>query len=92
LTPKYCFDNIKVMPTLLQRRECLGAPHAWAHPSADKVKKLLDQQVVQAAIVTRLEFPTPIDGKPRTLQEWFDQRFQVVTATNANNLPGGKEK
>ena len=60
--------------------------------SADKLKKLFDQKVLQLAIVSRFEFPTPVRGKPGTLQEWFDQRFQVVTAADAKRLPSGKDE
>lgn len=59
--------------------------------SADKLKKLFEQKVIQAAVVSRFEFPTPVKGAPRSPREWFDQRFQVVTASNAVRLPDGKE-
>jgi hypothetical protein len=60
--------------------------------SPSKLKPLFDKQVLQAAIVARFEFPTPVKGKPRTPREWFDQRFQVVTAANANSLPAVAER
>ena len=60
--------------------------------SADKLKKPFDQKVLTAAVVQRFQFPTPVKGTPRTSQEWFDQRFQIITATNASNLPGGRDE
>ena len=58
--------------------------------SVDKLKSLFDQKILHAAVVSRFQFPTPIKGKPRTPQEWFDQRFQIVTTNNAAELPTGK--
>jgi len=55
--------------------------------SAAKLKPLFEKQVLHSAIVARFEFPTPLKGKPRTPRDWFNQRFQVVTAANADSLP-----
>jgi hypothetical protein len=55
--------------------------------SPSKLKPLFDKQVLNLAIVARFQFPTPVKGKPRTPRDWFDQRFQVVTAANAASLP-----
>ncbi len=60
--------------------------------SADKLKKLFEQNLIQAAIVARFQFPTPIKGTPRNAQEWFDQRYQIVTTNNLAELPDGKEE
>ena len=60
--------------------------------SADKLRKLFDQHILQSAVVSRFQFPSPVQGTPRTQQEWFDQRFQVVTANEASELPAGKEE
>ena len=59
--------------------------------SPSRLKPLFDKQLLHAAIVARFEFPTPVKGKPRTPREWFDQRFQVVTAANTNSLPPPSE-
>ena len=67
-----------------------GASRRAEARSADKLKSLFDQKILHAAIVSRFQFPTPIKGKPRTPQEWFDQRFQIVTTNNAAELPAGK--
>jgi len=55
--------------------------------SVDKLKSLFDKKAIQVAIVSRFEFPAPGTKKPRTPREWFDNRFQIVTATNAASLP-----
>src|SRR5206468_12972375 len=48
--------------------------------SASKLKPLFDKQILNLAVVARFQFPTPVKGKPHAPREWFDQRFQVVTA------------
>ncbi len=59
--------------------------------SVEGLKKLFDKQLLHAAVVSRFQYPTPVKHTPRTRQEWFDQRFQVVTATNATFLPASAE-
>ncbi len=54
---------------------------------AEKLKTLFDKKVIDAAIVSRFEFPAPGPEKARTAQEWFEKRYQVVTAANAATLP-----
>jgi hypothetical protein len=58
--------------------------------SAGKLKPLFEKKLIHAAITTRFQFPTPVKGAPRTPQEWFDQRFQIVTPDNARDLPDAK--
>ena len=58
--------------------------------SAAKLKRPFDQKVLHTAIVSRFQFPTPVKGKPRNPEEWFDQRFQVVTTAQIAELPTGK--
>ena len=60
--------------------------------SAEKLKRLFEQKVLSAAIVSRFQFPTPIKGQPRSPQEWFDQRYQIVTTSNLGELPNGKDE
>lgn len=56
--------------------------------SVAKLKKLFEKQLIQVAIVSRYQFPAPVEGTPVTSRQWFDKRFQVVTAENAADLPG----
>ncbi len=55
--------------------------------SAEKLKPLFESNVLHAAIVSRFEFPAPGKHNPRTPKQWFEKRYQVVTATNAASLP-----
>jgi hypothetical protein len=60
--------------------------------SAEKLKPLFDSEILHVGVVARFQFPTPIKGKPRTPQDWFNQRFQIVTATNASSLPAASSE
>lgn len=60
--------------------------------SADKLKKFFETELIQVAVVKRFQFPDPIHGTPRDAHELFTQLFQVVTATNAVDLPSGKSE
>lgn len=60
--------------------------------SAEKLKKFFETQLIQVAVVSRFQFPNPIQGRPRDARELFTQRFQIVTATNAGDLPSGKSE
>lgn len=57
--------------------------------AADKLGKSFEQKLVDVAVVSRFEFPSPVQGTPRNAQEWFDQRWQIVTTNNASTLPKG---
>jgi hypothetical protein len=55
--------------------------------SPDHLPKLFEKQVLQVAIVSRFAFPAPGPLDPKTPQEWFNKRFQVVAADTAKTLP-----
>ena len=57
----------------------VGLPDAEVREARDRVRAALNH--------ARFEFPAPGTKKPRTPREWFDNRFQIVTATNAASLP-----
>ena len=57
--------------------------------SVEKIGNLLAKHLLQVAIVSRFQFPAPVEGKPGTLRQWFDKRFQVVTAEMVGALPTG---
>jgi hypothetical protein len=44
--------------------------------------------VLQVAIVRRYQFPAPNKNDPRNAREWFEKRFQIVTADSADSLSG----
>ncbi|MEO6034954.1 MAG: hypothetical protein ABIQ35_06855 [Verrucomicrobiota bacterium] len=55
--------------------------------SPDHLRKLFDKQLIAVAIVSRFEFPAPGPVEPKTPGDWFNKRYQIVTATNAAQLP-----
>jgi hypothetical protein len=50
-------------------------------------QKLLEARVVQVVIVPRPPDSTQPSTKPKTLREWFDRYYEVVTAQTAAALP-----
>ena len=57
--------------------------------SVEKLEKLFAKRLLQVAIVSRFQFPAPVEGNPGTPRQWFDKRFQVVTAETAGAVPTG---
>lgn len=47
--------------------------------SPDNLPKLFQQQLLNAAVVSRFQFPAPGPIKAKTADEIFNKRFQVVT-------------
>ena len=73
----------------LAELEKTGLPKFIAESgSAAKLKRLFDKKVLQVAIVRRYQFPAPNTNDPRNAREWFEKRFQIVTADSAASLPG----
>src|SRR5262245_29557285 len=60
--------------------------------SPNHLSKLFEKKLLAVAVVYRFRFPAPVQGNPRTAREWFDKRFQVVAAENAESLPTGTEE
>lgn len=60
--------------------------------STEHLRDLFAKKVLHVAIVPRFEFPAPFKGHPRSPQEWFENRFQVVTETNVADLPEKKRE
>jgi len=50
-------------------------------------QQLLEQQVIQLAIVPRSDAPPPGTPAPRTLRERFDQQFLILTPAAAGRSP-----
>src|SRR5260221_569553 len=46
--------------------------------SPDNLPKLFGSELLQAAIVSRFEFPSPGPEKPSNPTEWFVKRYQVI--------------
>jgi len=55
--------------------------------AVDNLSKLFQHQMIEVAVVSRFQFPSPAPEKPKTTGEWFIKRYQIVTATNAAGLP-----
>ncbi len=55
--------------------------------SADHLPKLFEKHLIQVAVVSRFVFPAPGPLQPSTPQEWFDKRYQILTAQTASAIP-----
>jgi hypothetical protein len=55
--------------------------------SPDHLPKLFEKNLIQAAVASRFLFPAPGPQKPKTPQEWFDKRYQIVVADTLRELP-----
>lgn len=55
--------------------------------SCDNLYVLFENNLVQAAVVSRFQFPAPAPEKPRSTEEWFVKRYQVLTADSVKFLP-----
>jgi len=55
--------------------------------TVEKLGNLFAKQLLQVAIVSRFRFPAPVEGNPGTPRQWFDKRFQVLTAETVGALP-----
>ena len=54
--------------------------------SPDNLPKLFDKQIIHIAIVSRFAFPAPGPRKPKTPQQWFENRYQIVASDSARSL------
>lgn len=59
--------------------------------STDHLPKLFEKQIIQVAVVSRFVFPAPGPLSPKTPQEWFDKRFQIVSADAIKGMAAGSE-
>ncbi len=55
--------------------------------STDNLPALFEKKLIAAAVVSRFQFPAPGPENPRTPEEWFTKRYQVVVAQGVANLP-----
>jgi hypothetical protein len=55
--------------------------------SGDNLPELFENKLIEVAVVSRFEFPAPGPEKPKTPQDWFAKRYQVLTAQTAGTLP-----
>jgi hypothetical protein len=81
-----------VGPPSLTRQQIQGLPQKLPKCVAVSLgdaplRNLFRADVVQVAIVNRLDATPPSAKKPASAREAFEQLFQVVTVDNANSLP-----
>ena len=55
--------------------------------SPDHLPKLFEKNLMQVAVASRFIFPAPGPQEPKTPQEWFDKRYQIVLADSFHDLP-----
>ena len=54
--------------------------------SPDHLPKLFEKNLIQVAVASRFVFPAPGPQTPRTPQDWFDKRYQIVSADSLREL------
>ena|SRR5436309_2884138 len=59
--------------------------------SMDALPKLFEKHLIEVAVVSRFVFPAPGTHEPTTPQEWFEKRYQVVTASAATTMPQAEQ-
>src|SRR6058998_174570 len=55
--------------------------------SAEHLPKLFEKQLIQVAVVSRFVFPAPGPLSPKTPQQWFDKRYQIIEADAVKTIP-----
>jgi hypothetical protein len=58
--------------------------------SGDNLPALFENKLIDVAVVSRFEFPAPGPEKPKTPQELFTKRYQILTAQTANSVPNAE--
>jgi hypothetical protein len=55
--------------------------------NVENLPKLFKKELISVAVAARFLFPAPGPITPRTAQERFDKRYQIVAATNVGAIP-----
>ena len=58
--------------------------------SPDHLPKLFEKHLIEVAVASRFLFPAPGPQKPKTAQELFDKRYQIVAADSVGTVPKGE--
>ena len=53
----------------------------------DNLTKLFKHELIQVAVASRYQYPSPGPENPKTPDEWFTKQYQIVTPKTANTLP-----
>lgn len=68
--------------------ELAGMPKFIAETGSPyRLPKLFENKIIQTAVVSRFLFPAPGPIKPKTANDWFDKRYQVITHATASLIP-----
>ena len=54
--------------------------------SGDNLPGLFEDHLVEVAVVSRFEFPAPVRETPRSPEDWFTKRYQIINAETAKAL------
>ena len=57
--------------------------------STANLARLFEKNLVNVAVVARYHFPAPGVKGPKTPDEWFIKHYEILTPTNATDLPQG---
>ena len=55
--------------------------------AVDNLPKLFKKELISVAVASRFNFPAPGPITPRTAEERFDKRYQIVAANNVSAIP-----
>ena len=55
--------------------------------SPDHLPKLFEKRLIEVAVVSRFVFPAPGPRNPKTPQQLFDRRYQIVAADAVGTIP-----
>ena len=55
--------------------------------SPDHLPKLFEKNLIQVAVASRFVFPAPGPQTPKTPEEWFTRRYQIVAADSVRDVP-----
>jgi hypothetical protein len=71
-----------------ERAELTFKPKLVAEARAvDNLPGLFEKRLIDVAVVSRFQYPSPGPENPKTPQEWFTKRYQIVTAASLGTLP-----
>ena len=59
--------------------------------SPDHLPKLFEKHIIQVAVSSRFVFPAPGPQKPKTPEQWFEKRYQIVAANDVQSIPAGEQ-
>ena len=71
-----------------ERAELAIKPKLIAEARAvDNLPGLFEKRLIDVAVVSRFQYPAPGPENPKTPQDWFTKRYQIVTSASLGILP-----